>query len=300
MPRSRIIAAFLLPALLLLAAPVATSQAQDDALDKLLQKLEEKPKPANDPGAGQGTPAPGQIAPDDQGLDNLLKKLGETPDQPTPDQKPAMPGLPGLPGPDTPPPSGGDQSTDPLKEKDKNLDEHLEGMLRVKKSKDDQQQQQQQQGEDTGPLTEAIKKMQEAERRLGDNDTGEQTRKTQGDVVKELDQILEQLRQTRSQSKSQQKTKEIQQAGQKPGNQPGQKPGENPGNDGKGTGAQAPQKPSVGEVLAGQKDTWGDLPPHLREEMENVFREEMLPAKRDLIIRYYSSVARKGRAGGDR
>ncbi len=286
--------AFLLPAIALLWAP-SPAAAQDDALDKLLQKLEQESKPAG-PEAEQGgasTPAPGQVKPEDLGLDSLLKKLGETHDQPTPDQK--KPGMPGLPGPETPP-TPGDNPPDPLKEKDRSLDEHLEGMLRIKKSKD----QDQQQGESTGPLAEAIKKMQEAERRLAENDTGEQTRKTQGDVVKELDQILDQLRQARTQSTSQQRSKSVQQAGNKPGQQPGQQPGENPGNTAQGTGPQAPKKPSVGELIAGDKDTWGDLPPHLREEMENVFREEMLPAKRELIIRYYSSVARKGRAGGDR
>ena len=276
------------------------SQAQDDALDKLLQKLDEKAKPDTDPSEqGRGVLPPQAKSPPTTRASTTCSRSWARPPTSPPLTSSRSPACPACQAPTRPHPAVATSPTDPLKEKDKNLDEHLEGMLRIKKSKD--QQQQQQQGEETGPLAEAIKKMQEAERRLADNDTGEQTRKTQGDVVKELDQILEQLRQARSsQSKPQQKTKEIQQAGQKPGNQPGQKPGENPGNDGKGTNAQAPQKPSVGEVLAGQKDTWGDLPPHLREEMENVFREEMLPAKRDLIIRYYSSVARKGRAGGDR
>ena len=49
-------------------------------------------------------------------------------------------------------------------------------------------------------------------------------------------------------------------------------------------------------MLAGRKDTWGDLPPALREELENVFKTDMLPSKSELIRRYYSAVAKKGRA----
>lgn len=87
----------------------------------------------------------------------------------------------------------------------------------------------------------------------------------------------------------------IQQAGNQ-GNKPGDQPNPNP--NGKGVGSQKPQRPKLGDVLAGNKDTWGDLPPSLREEMENVFKEEMLPAQRDLIIRYYTSVSKKGRGAG--
>lgn len=299
MTRFRTAVPGLLAAALLALAPAAT-RAQDDALDKLLQKLDDQAKPpADDAQAGQGTdakPAPGEVTPGDEGLDNLLKRLGESPtDQPTPEEKPPGPKMPKPPGDQPRPPGGGDagQKPDALEGGDKALDRVLEEMVRPKKPDD----QDQQSSDGSSPLAEAIKKMEEARKRLSQNDTGEQTRKTQGDVVKELDQILERLRQARSQSQSQQRTRRVQQAGQK-GQQPGQQQ-EQPGNTAQGTGPQMPKKPNVSDVVAGNKDTWGDLPPHLRDEMENVFREEMLPAKRDLIIRYYSSVARKGRNGGD-
>ncbi|MFO0891052.1 MAG: hypothetical protein U0790_18145 [Isosphaeraceae bacterium] len=45
-------------------------------------------------------------------------------------------------------------------------------------------------------------------------------------------------------------------------------------------------------AMAGGKDIWGHLPAELRQEMENVFKEEALPAKEDLIKRY-SSIAKQ-------
>ena len=45
--------------------------------------------------------------------------------------------------------------------------------------------------------------------------------------------------------------------------------------------------------MAGGKDEWGHLPPGLREEMDNVFKEEGLPLARTLIRRYYLSLSKK-------
>jgi hypothetical protein len=287
-------------------AVLPSAVAQDDALDKLLEKLDEKPKPASTGGEAEKKPQepkpPGQMADGDQDLDDLLKKLGDG-DADRPDTTgPARPGAgAGKPKPDTP---------DALKGDDQGLDKRLEEMVRKKnpeKEKQEQQQDGQQGGEgqskssDDSPLGQAIKKMEEARQRLSKQDTGAETRKTQGEVVKQLDQILEQMRKAqaqRQQERQQKLSMRTRQAGQKPGQQQQgqqQEDGQQ-GNNAQGVGPQAPKKPTVSDVLVGAKDTWGDLPPHLREEMENVFREEMLPAKRDLIIRYYSSVARKGRA----
>jgi hypothetical protein len=190
-------------------------------------------------------------------------------------------------------PGDKDKDKDLKDSKDKALDEHLQELLgRKKKAKD---QDQQQRGEDS-PLGEAIKKMEEVRQRLVKSDTGEVTRKTEGEVIKELDGLLQKLRQARAESQQSKSKKQmsIQQAGNQ-----GNKPGEQQNPDGKGVGNQQPKRPKLNDVLAGgNKDTWGDLPPSLREEMENVFKEEMLPAKRDMIIRYYSSVSKKGRAAG--
>ncbi len=159
------------------------------------------------------------------------------------------------------------------------------------RNKDQQEQQQQ---DENSPLAEAIKKMKEVERRLSKTDTGEETRKTQQQIVKELDQILEQLRNAKGQGSGSGRpmSRMVQQAGNK-GQQPGQQQGQQNGANAQGVGPQAPRMPDVKSVLAEAKDTWGSLPAHLREEMDNVFREEMLPGKSLLIRRYYLSITEK-------
>ena len=83
--------------------------------------------------------------------------------------------------------------------------------------------------------------------------------------------------------------RQVRQQGQKPGDKPGQTPGANAG----GAPATKPAKPSDRHSLAGGKDVWGHLPAELRQEMENVFKEDALPTKQDLIRRYYLSVAKQ-------
>lgn len=282
-----------------LGLPTVAVRAQtsgDDAIEKLLRDLEDQSKPAGE--ADQ----PGQVADEDRSLDSLLEKLGGGSDEPSPDGRPPKPGAGGEEGP-TPPDAegqdeaaGGEKPTQPdaLEGRDKTLDEHLEEILgRRKNDKDDQG------GDPAGPLAEAIKKMEEVRKRLADTDTGDETRQKQGEVVSELERLLEQLRQAEGQgsSQGQRTSRRTQQAGQQPGQQPGGDPS-NPNGDGRGTGPSMPQRPGGEEALVNRKDIWGDLPPTLREEMDNIFKEEMLEAKRELIQRYFDSVAEKGQSRG--
>jgi hypothetical protein len=82
----------------------------------------------------------------------------------------------------------------------------------------------------------------------------------------------------------------VRQAGQKPGQQP---PGEQPGTTGGNAPHTKPQKPDPKRSLFGNKDEWGHLPDQLRQEMDNVFKEEALPSREDLIKRYYLSLTKK-------
>jgi hypothetical protein len=283
-------------------SPFATAQdavPKDDALDKLLEKLDDststpppavKPAESGDAKAEDGKApepeTPGEaISEKDKALDSLLEKLGQTTEEASPDDdKDARPGGPGE-GP--PPTSLKPEEATKLDKKDAELDEHLRD-LTGRKSKPKNQKKQ---GDGQGPLSEAIKKMVEAEERLKKTDTGEQTRKTQGEIVKQLDSILEQLRKASGSGKGQGKPMaRLTQAGNQPGDKPG---GEQPGNTGAGVGAMKPAKPTAKSVLNNSKDTWGDLPPSLREEMENVFKEEALPGKQRLIDRYFLTVSKK-------
>jgi hypothetical protein len=290
---------------------------KDDALDRLLEKLDESPAPPApgakaekpdaakpDPApakadptkakpAGEDEKAPGDVAPKDQALDSLLEKLGETKDRPDARDE-RRPG--GRPMPDKDQGEGEAKGKEPMPPKtdqpdpgdltgrDKNIDERLEeltGRKRKKKGQDE---------EESGPLSQVIKEMREVEQRLGKPDTGDETRKKQTEIVKNLDQLIEQLKNASAQMKGQKKTRLVNMPGPKPGSQqPGQTPGTNPGH----APNMKPAKPDGKHALVNGKDEWGHLPPELRQEMNNVEREVMLPSMEELIKRYYLSVSKK-------
>lgn len=268
---------------------------------------EAKPGPESSKPSATGADRPAKPAPDakkaapvapaDKELDSLLEKLGETPDRPTPDDRRGG----GMPPPDQeekpkPPESGtgGKKPTDETRGPDqgglsgeaKDLDEHLEELTGVRRKKKDDGGE----GGEQGPLSDVIKQMRDVEKRLGETDTGEETRKKQQQIVQRLETLIEQMRSASAQSQGKQRR----QLAVKPGQQPGQdQQGENPGTMSGGAPNTRPAKPTNKRVLAGGKDEWGHLPPELRQEMENVFREEFLPSREELIRRYYDSMARK-------
>jgi hypothetical protein len=251
-------------------------------------KPADKPRPAP---AGGSKPA-ADVAPRDKALDSLLEKLGATPDRPAPDDHP---GGGGMPPPDEkkkePGPGGGPKkpASEELTGKSKDLDEHLEeltGRRKKKKGEGD---------EGSGPLSDVIKEMRDVEQRLGKTDTGEETRKKQQQIVKNLDTLIEQMRSASGPSQGRQRRQLAMKPGQPGQNQPGQTPGTTGGN----APNTRPEKPTNRRSLAGGKDEWGHLPPELRQEMENVFREEFLPSREELIKRYYDAVARKAVKRGD-
>lgn len=318
------------------AAVLGDPPSPDEALDKLLEKIEGEAKQA-EPGSrtkdgksDQGKPAVGQskkeskdaprtkdqaalpdsrkadsptgeeakakVAPKDQGLDDLLEKLGKTEDAPTPDRPSGAGRGPRPPMPPGPKPEAG--RADDLSGQAQKLDEHLEELLGRKPKKKQQEGQGEGQGQkpedDQGPLADVIKQMRDVEQRLSKPDTGKETRERQEQIVKKLDSVLEQIRKQGGGSGSMRRMRRMAQ-----GHQPGQQPGQTPGAQAQGTGPSKPEKPVSKSILANGKDEWGHLPADLRTELDNVFKEEMLPTKEDLIRRYYLSVARKSKGRGE-
>jgi len=294
----------------------AQDASTDDALDRLLEKVDpkskvgpakpaagekptsaktEKPESRNEeparPKADQPKPRkttdPAKV--EDQELDSLLEKLGETKDQPKTAKKPEGPGA-GEPG-EMPPAPGGDGSKrgdqpepdDGLSPDKKIIDEHLEELTGIRRKRG----QDRKQDPNSGPMAQTVKKMRDVEKKLGEEDTGEETRGKQKEIVKDFDQLIAQAKQAGG-SGSGKPQRSTQQAGNKPGGQ-----GDKPGSTGSGVGAAMPKRPDAKSALANSKDEWGHLPPELRGEMENVFKEEALPARKTLIDRYYISVTRK-------
>jgi hypothetical protein len=287
----------------------AQDAPKDDALDNLLKKLEERKSDEGSPpkakdgedskdkktkGEGSKKSADGQggsVPPKDEALDNLLEKLSESKDAPTPEQGPRQP------APRMPQPKPQDQEKGSgLAGKEKELDEHLEELLGRKRKKPQDEQKQQQNGDDEGsPLSDIIKEMRDVEQRLSKPDTGEQTREKQQQIVKKLDTLIEQMRSSSSQGKIQ--IRQVRQGSQRPGDQ--NKQGAQANNQGGGVNAMRPQRPPSKGVAAGGKDEWGHLPPELRAEIMNSFREEELPERAELIRRYYLSLSKKGQSRGD-
>jgi len=286
-------------------APASAQDApapKDDALDGLLKKIEEKgkdakpaDKPAPAPEKDAGGKTSGEVSGKDKDLDSLLEKLGTTEDKPSPDDKRGGAG-----GRDEPPPpdkpgqgkeKDKDKKPDPneLSGKDRDLDEHIGELAGKRRKKNDRDK-----GEDGGPLSQVIKEMREVEQRLGKTDTGEETRKKQGQIVKQIETMIEQARSSSSRSKGKPRPGKPQ-----PGEQPGQQLSGNPGTTGGNAPFTKPLKPNAKASALAGKDEWGHLPPELRQEMENVFKEEPLRSREELIRRYYLSVSKKALTRGE-
>jgi len=276
------------------AEPAAKAKPGTDA-----KPTEPKPKPAGGQSAKPADRAKtgsGDVSSQDKDLDALLEKLGETKDEPAPEERSRSRPQPDEPsGPSKPAPGGGGASGEKTKQqdqglqgKDKEIDDKLEefaGKKRKKKGGD--------QEEGSGPLGQIIKEMRDVEQRLGKPETGADTQSKQKRIVKQIDTLIQQMKQ--SGSSSSMAMRRVRQQGQKPGDQPGQTPGANAA----GAPTTKPAKPSDRHALAGGKNIWGHLPEELRQEMENVFKEEALPKQAELIRRYYLSVAKQKLVRGD-
>ncbi len=222
----------------------------------------------------------------DEEVDELLKKLGETTETPSPDERPRG-GAPGGEKTDGARPPGKPDPTDrsKLTGKDKETDEHLEELSgRKRKKKNDD-------GERTGEAGQLIKEMRDIEQKLGKPDTGETTREEQKKVVKHIDTLIEEMKQSGQSSMTRMVMRRVRKPGQQqPG---GRQQGTTDGAMARGAPLQKPLKPTNKRSNAGGKDEWGHLPPEMQAEMDNVWNEQPLSTKQELIDRYYLSVGER-------
>jgi hypothetical protein len=291
------------------SASLAQDKPKDDELGKLLEKLDgkdndknqdkptaestkdkaptpDKPKEAGPDKPKESTPAKAKssepVAPKDQELDKLLEGLGQTKDTPAPEDK-----KPGGGSDDPMPPKADQPKPDELKGGEKDLDKELERITGKKEKPKDKKDRK---GEEDGPLGKVIKEMREVEERLGKPDTGEETRKKQTEIVKNLDDLIERMKNAPSQKDGMRMIRE----GSKPGQQPGNQPGNQPGATADGAPQTKPTDPKKPPVAMGlDKDIWGTLPRSLREQMGNVMNEHPLPTRTELIKLYYKSLGQK-------
>ena len=302
----------------------AQDPGKDESLDKLLEKLENADKPRDsstsdrkdsakkeadkktddkkpsDKKTDDKKPAsPDQTKPkSDQGkvdskdkdLDKLLEGLGQTPDKPAPDDK--KPG--GGQGKDDsmPPPNQGGGKKDNLKNNEQDLDQRLEEITGKKPKPKNQKERNA--SEESGPLGQVVKEMRDVEQRLCDTDTGEATRKKQSEIVKNLDKLIESVKNSPSQSMAMRMVREGKDPGQQKQNQPNPDPSQQPGAMAQGAQPTRPKDPNKPPPATGlDKSIWGQLPAQIRDLMGNAESETPLPARLELIRRYYLSLGNK-------
>lgn len=169
---------------------------------------------------------------------------------------------------------------------------------------------------DIDRLERAIKGMREAQKRIESQDTGNKTRETQEQVVRDLDKLIELIRQQLQQAQqkqSQQKQKQ-QKDKQKPlanveldpqnSQKQSQKQGEKKQSlDGTDKSKQSTDRTAADKAREEEaarreqliKDVWGHLPPALRQELSNAYKENYLPKYDDQVRKYYESLAEKNR-----
>jgi hypothetical protein len=228
------------------------------------------PKPAGSSG----------VSGKDQDLDDLLEKLGETKETPSPDDRPRE-GSGGEPDRQRlQPPRRGQTDRNKPTGRDKDIDEHLEELTgrRRKRNADD--------GQRTGKVGEIIKEMRDVEQKLGKPDTGEGTRDEQKKIVKNIDTLIEEVKRSGSTMKGL-----VFRRVQQPGRQSGQQQRQT-GTMPRGAPLTKPMQPTAKHSNAGGQEIWGHLPAELRQEIDNQTHEEPLSAKADLIDRYYNSVGK--------
>ncbi len=155
-----------------------------------------------------------------------------------------------------------------------------------------------------------IEGMRKARMKMENRATGSETQRLQQDVVKQLDELIrnfEQSAQSRSVSPSansqpeqqpQQNEPELSQAAPKNGenssngNRQNDRPSDNSSeriDEAEDRDAELRER----EVLV--KDVWGHLPPSVRHELLNIYKEEYLPKYDELVRRYYQALAEQSR-----
>jgi len=167
------------------------------------------------------------------------------------------------------------------------------------------------------PIQPIVKRMQAAQSRLKQGDTGAATRTIQEQVVHDLDKLIDAAsrqsgsgqgaRKSPSQGQSPQGSDE--RSGQQPqqGKQ-GQPAGGQSTNSGPTTGrngssrrSQPKRIPAKGDRSSLVREVWGHLPPAMRENVRVDFSETVLPAYDELVRQYFEALleatpARRGNA----
>jgi hypothetical protein len=153
--------------------------------------------------------------------------------------------------------------------------------------------------EDDNPLAVIARAMMQVRERMSQSDAGPATLTLQKQIVTDLDRLIEQARKSCGQCKSpgsQQSKRKAGMPGSKPSKTGAQKTGTKPeGVDADQKGDGRSDKSGNAEMDAMIKNLWGELPQHVREQMQQSPAEQFVPKYQQLIEDYFRDLSGKNR-----
>ena len=155
-------------------------------------------------------------------------------------------------------------------------------------------------GKSANPLVDLGRQMHEVESRIAQAKSDDETQKLQERIASELQKLIKQLqRRKKSSSSSSSSNKDQQTAEREKVEQP------TTGGAGQQAAADSPaaestetleerktQKAETSQLDEALKDIWGQLPAHLRQQMEQYAKEELLPKYELQIEEYFRALAK--------
>lgn len=164
--------------------------------------------------------------------------------------------------------------------------------------------------EEGNPLERVVAGMRSASERIGQQDTGEQTRAIQEQVIRDLDKLIEQAKQQQKnppksppqsppspqdQQQQRQPMSDASEQQEQAGNANSQKDRQQPEDSTERADQGSDREQARQRQQRFSIDVWGHLPPKLREQLLNTYGDKVLPQYEDLVRRYYEALSEQGR-----
>lgn len=154
---------------------------------------------------------------------------------------------------------------------------------------------------DDNPLAEVERKMREAGDRIAANQSDDVTQRLQNTIAADLEKLIKELQKRKKSSSSsssssqrQQQTAEREKIDQPEAAKAGgdQTASNDPAKDSSSVMSnRKTATPDAAQLEQALKDIWGQLPPHLRQQMEQYAKEELLPKYELQIEEYFRALA---------
>ncbi|MCK6470730.1 MAG: HEAT repeat domain-containing protein [Planctomycetes bacterium] len=148
--------------------------------------------------------------------------------------------------------------------------------------------------EQGGKLAEMANRMKEVEEKLRNDRHDQAVQVEQKKIEDQLAQMIEEIKKQMAQASPSQGQQQQQSQGQQPQQSQGQQAGKQPSsplNDSALSGQVPPGHIGQAAEVTGVKDAWANLPPAVRDEMLQVYREGIPPRWKKRLEAYYLSIA---------